>query len=146
MATKQELHDRAIAGIIKQQFAFPNGEVVPGTFHPTWMAYSNSPKRQMPVQHRYMGDLYPDIVIADTARCNTPRLIAEVETEESLNLDTMAKKWRPNQDECRALFIFVPEGHALRAADLILEYRIAFPSATFTYGFDEKGEVRLTLV
>ena len=58
----------------------------------------------------------------------------------------MAKKWRPNQDECRALYVFVPEGHALRAADLILEYRIAFPSATFTYGFDEKGEVRLTLV
>ena len=146
MTIRQELHDRAVAEIVKQQFAFPEGEFVPGVFHPTWAAYTNVPERRMPVEHKYLGKLYPDMVVVDTARCNMPRLVAEVETEDTLVLDTLAKKWKPDQDECRTLYVFVPEGCALKAAALILEYRIALPTALFTYGFDQGGELRLTLV
>lgn len=146
MTVKQALHDKAVAEIAKQQFTFADGEFVPGVFHPTWVTYTNVPRGRMPVQHRYLSELYPDIVVVDTARCNVARLIAEVETEDTLTLETLAQKWRPDQDECRSLYVFVPERCALRAADLILDYRIAFPTALFTYGFDEKGELRLTLV
>lgn len=142
----EELHDIAVTQIARERFFFPESEFVPGVFHPTWATYTNVPQRQMALEHKWLGKLYPDIIIVDTAKSNAPKLVAEVETEETLTLETLAQKWKLYQDECRTLYVFVPEGCAQRIADLILEYRIAFPTALFTYGFADTGDIRITAV
>jgi len=143
----QELHDKAVQKIAEEQFTFPGSEFTPGVFHPTWVTYTNVPKRQMPVEHRWMGTLYPDIVIVDTARSNVPMVVAEVETKDSLTLEkAIQPKWKPDMDECSILYLFVPEGCARHAATMLLDYKVCFPTALYTYGFDDGGNLRLTPV
>lgn len=145
--SQQELHDIAVQKIAEMQFTFPNGEFTPAVFHPTWVTCTNVPKKQMPVPHHWMEDLYPDIVIVDTARCNIPRIIAEVETQDDLTFEkAVQSKWKPDLDECSILYLFVPEGTARDAAGMLLDYRLCFPTAIYTYGFDEAGNVRITPV
>ena len=101
----------------------------------------------MPVPHRWLDDLYPDIVIVDTERCNVPRVIAEVEAEDSISLEkAIQPKWKPDMDECSILYIFVPEGYARRTAKMLLDYKVCFPTALYTYGFHSDGTVRVTPV
>ncbi len=141
----KELHDIAVTKIAQEMFTFPRSEFVPGTFHPTWVTYTNVPEHQMPVEHAWKGELYPDIVIVDTARGNMPRVIAEVETkEEALTVEeAVEKRWAPDLNECSNLYVFVPEGCAREVANLMLEFSVT-PNALFTYGFDNEGNLRLT--
>ncbi|MBI2869978.1 MAG: hypothetical protein HYX96_09160 [Chloroflexi bacterium] len=142
-----ELHDRAVQKIAELMFTFPGQEFTPGVFHPSWVTFTNAPERKMPVKHRWMGDLYPDIVIADTEACNRPMVICEVATEDELAYEEgIQAKYKPDMDECSIFHLYVPEGSACAAADLILDYRYAIPTALYTYGFDEKGEIRVTPV
>ena len=142
-----ELHDNAIQAIVKELFTFPGSQVAPGMFRETWVTYTNVPKRQMPVDHQFLGEIYPDIVIADTAKCNLPRLIAEVETEDTLTLEkAIQAKWSPDTTVCGIFYLFVPEGCARKAAAMILNYKICFPTALFTYAFDKGEQLRLTPV
>ena len=86
-------------------------------------------------------------MIVDTARGNVPMIIAEVETRDSLNLkEAIQFKWRPDMDECSILYVFVPEGCGRDAAIMILDAKVIFPTALFTYGFDDAGNLRLTPV
>ncbi|MBI2868547.1 MAG: hypothetical protein HYX96_01825 [Chloroflexi bacterium] len=141
----QNLHDIAVARIAEMLFTYPNGEFTPGLFHPSWITYTNVPKKQLPVPHHWMGELYPDIVIADKDRANVPMIIAEVETAEDLTLEgCLQSRWKPDKDECGVLYTFVPEGYAAAAARLVVSYKFVFPTAIWTYGVNEKGEVRIT--
>ena len=147
MKITPELHDKAVQQIAEMMFTFPNAEFTPGVFHPSWVTYTNVPKRQMPVPHHWMDDLYPDIVIVDAERCNVPRVIAEVETEDTISLEkAIQPKWKPDMDECSILYVFVPEGCARRTAKMLLDYKVCFPTALYTYGFNEDGTVRVTPV
>ncbi|MBI2869039.1 MAG: hypothetical protein HYX96_04350 [Chloroflexi bacterium] len=147
MKSPQELHDIAVQKIAGDLFTFPGAEFTPGFFHPAWITYTNVPARQMPVEHKWEGKIYPDLVIADTARGNVPVVIGEVETRESLNLEeSIQMKWRPDMDECAILYVFVPEGCGRDAAVMVLDARVIFPTALFTYGFDDAGNLRLTPV
>ena len=141
----QVLHDRAVQQIAEDLFTFPNSEFTPGVFYPTWVTYTNIPKRQMPVLHKWEGEIYPDIVIVDTARGNVPMVIGEVETKDSLNFEEAVQcRWRPDTDECSILYVFVPEGCGCDTAVMILNTKVCFPTALFTYGFDNAGNLRLT--
>ncbi len=139
----KELHDIAVVKIAQELFTFPRSEFVPGTFHPTWVTYTNVPEHQMPVEHRWLGEFYPDIVIVDTTRGNMPRVIAEVHTKETLTVEAVWQKWVPDLSECANLYVFVPEGCAREVANLMLEFSVT-PNALFTYGFDEDGNLRVT--
>ena len=147
MEINQELHDKAVQQIAKLMFTFQGAEFTPGVFHPSWVTYTNVPERQMPVPHRWLDDLYPDIVIVDTERCNIPKVIAEVETEDSISLEgAIQPKWKPDMDECFTLYLFVPEGCARDTARMILDYKVCFPTSLYTYSFSDGGTVRLTPV
>ena len=147
MGVTQEMHDKAVQHIAETTFNFPGGEFTPGVFHPNWVTYTNVPMQQMPVPHHWMEDLYPDVVIVDTERCNIPRVIAEVETEDTLSLENAIQgKWKPDMDECSLLYLFVPEGSARKAARMLLDYKLCFPTALYTYGFNDDGTVRVTPV
>ena len=144
---ENKLHDRAVAEIVKELFTFPDSQIAPGMFRPTWATYTNVSTRQMPVMHQFLGEIHPDIVIVDTARCNLPRLIAEVETKESLTIEKAIQgKWIPDCTQCGIFYAFVPEGCALAAAEMIMDTKVCIPTALYTYAFDNEGKLRLTPV
>ena len=143
----QELHDKAVMQIAELMFTFPNGEFTPGVFHPSWITHTNVPEQKMPVLHRWMGELYPDIVIVDTERANVPMVIAEVETKETLSLEqAIQPKWKPDMDECSMLYLFVPEGCARDAALMLLDFKVCFPTALYTYGTSDGQTIHVTPV
>ena len=145
--SSQELHAEAVQKIAEELFTFPDSQVTPGVFHPTWVTYTNAPKQQMPIQHRWMGELHPDIVIVDTAQSNRPMLIAEVATKEDLTMEkALQARWKPDMDECSIFYVIVPEGCARQASNMILDTKLCYPTALFTYGFDDDGNLRLTPV
>lgn len=142
------LHDSAVSQIARSMFSFANGEVYPGLIKPTWGTYTNAGERQMPVHHRWEGTLWPDIVIVDTARDNSPRLIVEVETEETINEVTLDRVWKLDMDECPIFYLFVPAGSATKTAELLLKFRgmCKIPRALYTYEFDDLYNVVVTPV
>jgi hypothetical protein len=142
-----EVHDLAVAQIAKSLLTFNDGEVYPGARHPTWATFTNAPVRQVPVEHRWAGLLWPDILVVDTARSHLPRLIAEVETKETLTEESV-DRWALEMEECPLLYLFVPEGTAIQAADLLLEFGsvVGIPRALYTYGVDDLWRIRLTPV
>jgi len=147
MKITKEMHDDAVLQIAEMMFSFPGGEFTPGVFHPGWVTYTNVPEKKMAVPHHWMDDLYPDIVIVDTERSNIPRVIAEVETEDSLGLEVAIQpKWKPDMDECSILYLFVPEGCARKTAKMLLDYKACFPTALYTFGFNDDGTIRVTPV
>lgn len=144
----EQKHDLAVRMIARELFTFSGGEIQPGIFHPTWVTYVNVPQQEMPIEHMWAGEIYPDILIVDIAKGNAPRIAAEVETEETLeSLDTF-DKWKYVLDECKWFYLFVPEGYARKVANLILKYRTAMsvPRALYTYGFDAMWNLKLTPV
>lgn len=143
-ALGKELHDIAVARIAST-FSFPRNEFFPGASYPTWKTYTNVPERKMPVEHKWKGLLYPDIVVADSVRSNVPMVNAEVETEDSLTMEQV-ENWKYLQDTCRTLYVFVPEGAAKRAVNLIFQYRNCMPTLLRTYGFDDLWNLRITCV
>tara|TARA_Y100000310_G_C20409683_1_gene681326 strand:+ start:61 stop:522 length:462 start_codon:yes stop_codon:yes gene_type:complete len=145
----QEMHNLVAKHIAEVRFKRPNNEFYAGHFFPTWKISTNVPVRQMPVEHRWMGVLYPDVVIVDTAKCNAPMVIAEVETAETLIQATVDDKWFYDYDCCIWLHLYVPEGHAMKAAELCLEAstskRVLAPKGIRTYGLDDNGKIRITI-
>ncbi|MBB6627528.1 hypothetical protein H5V45_09350 [Nocardioides sp. KIGAM211] len=143
------LHDTAVRQIARSMFSFANGEVYPGLINPTWGTYTNvAGEQNMPVHHRWEGTLWPDIVMVDTERANSPRLIVEVETEETINETTLDRVWKLDMDECPIFYLFVPAGTATKAAELLLKFRgmCKIPRALYTYEFDDLYNVVVTPV
>ncbi len=148
VAPTANLHDSAVEQIARTMFSFPNGEVYPGLVNPTWGTYTNVGAKRMPVHHRWEGTLWPDIVMVDTATGNSPRLIVEVETEETINEVTLDRVWKLDMDECPIFYLFVPAGSATKAAELLLKFRgmCKVPRALYTYEFDDLYNVVVTPV
>lgn len=143
------LHDSAVEQIARSMFSFANGEVYPGLVKPTWGTYTNvGGQKNMPVEHRWEHTLYPDIVVVDTARDNSPRLIVEVETEDTITEETLDRVWKLDMDECPIFYLFVPAGTATKTAELLLKFRgmCKIPRALYTYQFDELYNVVVTPV
>jgi hypothetical protein len=144
----QSVHDLAAHQIARTLLSWRNGEVYPGFENPGLATYVNVPVRRVPIQHNWEGELYPDIVVVDPARTMAPRLVAEVETEESIAELTLDKVWKLDMDVCPNFYLFVPTGSAEKAADLLLEFRTMtnLPRALYTYSFDALWRVQLTAV
>jgi hypothetical protein len=142
------LHDSAVSQIARTMFSFANGEVYPGLINPTWGTYTNVGEKRMPVHHRWEGTLWPDIVMVDTAKDNSPRLIVEVETEDTINEVILDRVWKLDMDECPIFYLFVPAGTATKTAELLLKFRgmCKVPRALYTYEFDDLYNVVVTPV
>jgi len=139
-------HDSAVQQIAAKMLSFVNGEVHPGNVNPSWGTYTNCPEKKISLTHRWEGILWPDIVMVDTTRSNLPRLVAEVETEDTINETTLDRKWKVNQDECPIMYLFVPRGTGYQTSELLLKYRrvCKVPRAVFTYEFDPLYQVLIT--
>ena len=146
--TATELHDAVVEYLATERFSPPGGQFFPGGFYPSWRTYANSPVHQMPIPHRILGDIYPDVVIVDSERGNLPMVIIEVETEDSLNPETVCDKWLYDIECSNMLYLYVPEGTALKAAELCLEsnkmHMILVPKGIRTYGRNDDGTIRIT--
>lgn len=144
----QSLHDSAVQQIAAKMFHYANGEVYPGNVNPTWATYTNAPRKTLPIKHRWTGTLWPDIVLVDTARANLPRLIVEVETEDTITEETLDTKWKLDTDESANFYLFVPRGCAYAASELLLKFRgvTKLPRALYTYEFDDLYRVEVTPV
>lgn len=111
--TRQWLHLQAIRDIAAQRFAFPTAE------YRTFRAYVNEPEPTMVIQ---TGDqeLAPDIVVVDTAKRNAVRLLAEVETTESVDEDHGRREWLPFSRVADAnFFLYVPAGQSGEAKRIL---------------------------
>lgn len=142
------IHDLVATQIAKKMLSWRNGELYPGYENPGIATYVNVPEPKVAIEHNWEGSLYPDIVVADPMRSMAPRLVAEVETAETINEITLDRVWKLNMDVCPNFYLFVPEGFAEQTADLLMEFRTMtnLPRALYTYSYDELYRVRLTAV
>jgi hypothetical protein len=104
--TRDELHLRAIRDIAAERFGFPTQQ------HPTFRTFVNEPEPTMVVE---VGgeEIVPDIVVVDSAKRKAVRLLAEVETADSVNEDHGRREWLPYSHVADAsFFLYVPAGHA----------------------------------
>jgi hypothetical protein len=104
--TRNALHLKVIRDIAAERFGFPTEQ------HPTFRTFVNEPEPTMVVE---MGEdrLTPDIVVMDSAKRNAVRLLAEVETADSVDEDHGRREWLPYSRVADAnFFLYVPAGHA----------------------------------
>jgi len=129
--TKELIHAQAIQDIAKARFAFPTEK------YKHYRTYINHPERTMGVRLPSGGAVYPDIVVVEDPE-NFVRMLAEVETTETVNLES-AKEWSIFA-ELGPLYLFVPVGTADEAKRLCKQYKIPIVGLrTWRYvlGYDE---------
>lgn len=99
---RDQRHDGAIADIVKLKFPFPNDEF------PNLETIVNEPEPQMSVGKWDGKDLFPDIVVIGRPG-QWLRLMAEVETEDTVNEESAETEWLPYSKQ-GDLLIYVPTG------------------------------------
>jgi hypothetical protein len=100
---RDQRHDQIVAEIARQKFPFPNGEF------PDLETIVNEPQPHMSVGKDAAGnDLFPDIVVIGRPG-QWLRLMAEVETADTVNEDSARSEWLPFS-KAGELLIYVPVG------------------------------------
>jgi hypothetical protein len=104
------LHQKALRDIVRLRFGFPTEK------YRDYKTYVNVPQRTMGIQ--MPGDLvaYPEIVVVQHPENNT-KIIAEVETNETVREAVARSEWRPYA-ELAPLYVYVPVGKGDEALDL----------------------------
>jgi hypothetical protein len=107
----------ATAEIARVKFGFPNEA------HPDYDTIVNVPKPKISVGKADGQDLFPDIVVVRRPG-QWLTMMAQVETNETLNDTTALKRWKPLAP-LGELFIYVPAGSGNIAHKLIKKHKIA---------------------
>jgi hypothetical protein len=102
--SRQLLHDRALQDIARLRFAFPTEK------YKDYKTHVNHPARKMGVALPDGRAAYPDIVVVQHPE-NNCRVIAEVETNETVREAVARWEWAPYA-ELAPLYLFVPVGKA----------------------------------
>lgn len=118
--TVKYLRDQRHAGTVREiarvKFAYPTGE------NPDLEAVVNIPKGLMSVCEHKGKEFFPDIVVV--RRPGTwLKLIAQVETEDSLTDETALERWKPAA-EVGDLLVYVPSGCVSEAKALLKKHKI----------------------
>lgn len=114
---RQLTHNRALQDIAKTRFAFPTEK------YRDYKTYINHPRRTMGVQMAAGGVAYPDIVVVQHPE-NNARIVAEVETNESVRESVAVYEWGPYA-ELAPLYLYVPVGKGDEALSLCRRFEVA---------------------
>ena len=130
--TREALHLRALQDIARFRFNYPTNK------YRDFKTYLNLPQNTMGVQMPGGSVAYPDIVVIQSPEKFT-KIIAQVETAETVNESTAFYKWGPYA-ELAPLYLYVPVGKGDEA--LALCRRLDVPVVgirTWRYivGYDE---------
>ncbi len=96
-------HDRAVRDIAASRFDFPSKE------HAGLRTFVNEREPSLGVKGLDGEPLYPDIVVVEHPR-NVVRMVAEVETRETVTEEEAAREWKPFSELCDAFYLYVPAG------------------------------------
>ncbi len=110
-------HQRALQDIAAARFAFPTEK------YRDYKTYVNHPKRTMGVQMPGGSVAYPDIVVVQHPENNT-RIVAEVETNESVRESVAVYEWGPYA-ELAPLYLYVPVGKGDEALSLCRRFEVS---------------------
>jgi hypothetical protein len=131
-ASRQLLHDKALKDIARLRFAFPTEK------YRDYKTYVNHPARSMGVELPNELVAYPDIVVVQHPE-NNCRIVAEVETNETVNEAVARWEWLPYAD-LAPLYLYVPVGKGDDALNLCRQMDIPVVGIrTWRYiaGYDE---------
>ncbi|MEK7248097.1 MAG: hypothetical protein AAB092_06445 [Chloroflexota bacterium] len=131
-ASRQLLHNKALKDIARLRFAFPTEK------YRDYKTYVNDPARAMGVEMENSLVAYPDIVVVQHPE-NNCRIVAEVETNETVNEAVARWEWLPYAD-LAPLYLYVPVGKGDDALNLCRQMDIPVVGIrTWRYiaGYDE---------
>ncbi len=124
---RDQRHREIVAEIARLKFPFP------GDGHQELETVVNEPSRRLSVGKSADGkDLFPDIVVVGRPG-QWLRLMAEVETADSVNDEQAQNEWLPYSRQ-GDLLIYVPAGCAAAAKRLCQKYKIK-PAGIRTWRF-----------
>lgn len=109
-------HQGTVDEIAKAKFPFP------GPLGPDYETLVNIPKPKIAVGKDESQDLYPDIVVVRRPG-QWLMMMAEVETPDTVNDDTAARRWKPI-GEVGDLFVYVPAGMVPETKKLIKKHGV----------------------
>jgi hypothetical protein len=116
--TREATHARVVADIARQRLAFPNDE------SPSLQTHVNVPETSLSIRAAGGGELTPDIVVAEAAG-GGPRIVAAVETADTVTDEQAAGRWLPfSRVRDAAFHLYVPSGFAADARKLLKKHRI----------------------
>ena len=116
--TRETVHSRVVADIAQQRLAFPNAE------SPSLRTHVNVPEPAFTVRAADGSELVPDIVVAEAAS-GSPRILAAVETADTVTDEQAAARWLPFSRVPDATFhLYVPSGFAAEAKRLLKKHGI----------------------
>ena len=111
--TRDETRSRVVKDIAQQRLAFPNDEF------PSLQTHVNVPEPAFAVRGADGSELAPDIVVAEAASAS-PRILAAVETADTVTDEQAAGRWLPFSRLPGATFhLYVPSGFAAEAKRLL---------------------------
>lgn len=114
--SRQLIHDKALKDIARLRFAFPTEK------YRDYKTYVNHPARAMGVEMPDGLVAYPDIVVVQHPE-NNCRIVAEVETNETVNEAVARWEWLPYAD-LAPLYLYVPVGKGDDALNLCRQLEI----------------------
>ncbi len=109
-ASRELIHDRALKDIARLRFGFPTEK------YRDYKTYVNHPTRAMGVEMPGGLVAYPDIVVVQHPE-NNCRIVAEVETNETVREAVARWEWLPYAD-LAPLYLYVPVGKGDEALSL----------------------------
>ena len=116
--TRDETRSRVVRDIAQQRLAFPNDE------SPSLQTHVNAPEPTFVIRGADGIELAPDIVVAEAASGN-PRILAAVETADTVTDEQAAARWLPFSRVPDAAFhLYVPSGFAAEAKRLLKKHGI----------------------
>jgi len=110
------VHNRALQDIAKSRFSFPTEK------YRDFKTYVNHPARTMGIQMPDGRVAYPDIVVVQHPE-NNARIVAEVETNESVRESVAVYEWGPYA-ELAPLYLYVPVGKGDEAMSLCRRFEV----------------------
>ncbi len=120
---REELHERAVQDIAQARFEYPSLEL------PSYRSYVNVPETSAWVTDEEGSQLAPNIVVIDTPG-NVLRILAQVETAETVTEERAKESWLPFSKLAGAAFyLYVPVGCGAAAK------RICKDAGVDVYGF-----------
>ena len=114
--SRQLIHDRALRDIVRLRFGFPTEK------YRDYKTYVNQPARAMGVEMTNGQVAYPDVVVVQHPE-NNCKIVAEVETNETVNEAVARWEWLPYAD-LAPLYLYVPVGKGDDAMNLCRQLEI----------------------
>ncbi len=110
-------HDRAVRAIAEARFGFPTAD------QPSLRTFVNEPEPSLGVKGIDGEPLYPDIVVVEHPR-NVVKILAEVETSDTVTEEEAERQWRPFADIAEAFYLYVPYGQTAHAKNICKRLKI----------------------